>query len=114
MRHLLLASRIAVELAEQGIAVLLSPVRQVRDEVFHLFAGGIAKRLDAAEIGCIRLDQVGIELMLADDLAESVANRTDCHVPVGRLRRQLLRLWRGLRRARRADPISSTEQMPIP
>ena len=78
-------AEIAVELAEQGIAVLLGPVGQVRDEVFHLLAGGIAKRLDPAEIGRIRLDQVGIELMLADDLAESVANRAAAVVSVGRL-----------------------------
>ena len=65
---------IAVELAEQGIAVFLGPVRQVRDEGFYLFTGSIAKRLDAAEVCRIRLDQVGIELMLTDDLAESIAN----------------------------------------
>jgi hypothetical protein len=45
------------------------------DEVLHLVACGIAKRFDPAELGRIGLDQVRIELMLADYLAESV---TDC------------------------------------
>ena len=65
---------VAVELAEQGIAVFFGPVGQLLDEGFHLFAGGIAERLDATEIGCVGLDQVGIKLMLADELAEAVAN----------------------------------------
>src|ERR1019366_10780228 len=67
----------------------------MRDEGFHLFAGGVAERLDAAEIDGVGLDQVGIELMLANRLAESIANRTTA-ISVGRLRRQILRLRRCL------------------
>jgi hypothetical protein len=67
-------AEVAVELAEQGIAVFFGPVGQLLDEGFHLFAGGIAKRLDATEVGGVGLDQVGIELTLADELAKAVAN----------------------------------------
>ncbi len=54
---------IAVELAEQGIAVFLGPVGQVSDEGLDLFPGGFAEALGAAEIDRVRLDQVGIELV---------------------------------------------------
>jgi len=40
----------------------------MHDEVFHLLAGGLTKRPDTAEVDRIRLDQIGIELMLTDDL----------------------------------------------
>lgn len=92
-------SEIAVELAEQCVTVFLSAVGEVRDEAFHLFAGSFAKRLDAAEVRCIRLDQVGIELMLANDLTETVADFGASVVPIaiGRLWRKFLRLSGGLR-----------------
>ena len=41
-------------------------------------------------IGCISLDQVGIELVLADDLAEAIADGTARSVPANRLWRRLL------------------------
>ena len=86
----------------------------MRDEVFDLLAGGVAKGLDAAEVGRIGLDQVGIELMLANELAKAVANlRAAVAISVGRLRRELLRLS-GDCGGSAKDPISSTEQMPIP
>ena len=66
--------RIAVELAEQGIAVFLGPVGQMLHEVFDLVAGGFAKGLYSAEISRVGFDQVGIEFMLANDLAEAVAD----------------------------------------
>ena len=100
MRHLL-SGRIAVELAEQGIAVLLGPVGEVRDEVLDLFARGFPKRFHPAEIGRIGLDQVGIQLMLADDLAEPIADCATAAVAVGRLWRELLRLSRAAAVARR-------------
>src|SRR5579864_7189584 len=65
---------IAIELAEQGIAVFFSPICKVRDEVFHLLASSIAKSLDSAEVGRIRLDQSGVELVLPNQLAKPVAN----------------------------------------
>src|SRR5437867_4342119 len=46
----------------------------MNDEVFDLFARGIAQSLGAAEIGGVRLNEVSVELMLADELAEPVAN----------------------------------------
>src|SRR5579864_8866112 len=67
----------------------------MRDESFYLFTRGIAKGFHSAEVGGIGLDQVGIELMLADDLTESMANRTTA-ISVGWLGRQLLRFRRRL------------------
>jgi len=67
----------------------------MRHEVLDLLAGGITQGLDRAEVGGVGLDQVGIELMLADHLAEAIAHRTTA-ISVGRLRRQLLRLRRCL------------------
>ena len=40
-------------MAEQGIAVFLSPVREVLDEVLDLFARGFPKRFHGAEISCV-------------------------------------------------------------
>src|SRR5208282_2844935 len=87
-------AEIAVELAKQSIAILFGPVGQMRDEVLNLVAGGFAQGLHAAEIGGIGLDQGGIELVLTNQLAETVANRATAVVPVaiGRLR-QLFGLW---------------------
>ena len=85
----------------------------MRNEGFHLLAGGITKRLDATEIGSIGLDEVGIELVLSNQLAEAVANLRATVVSVRRLRRELLRLSGGLSRSAK-EPISSTEQMPMP
>jgi hypothetical protein len=68
------AGEITIELAEQGITVLLCPVRQVRDEVLNLLAGGIAQSFGAAEVDGIGLDQDGIQLVMTNDLAEVVAN----------------------------------------
>jgi hypothetical protein len=70
----------------------------VDDEGFDLFAGGFAKGLGAAEIDSVGLDQVGIELMLADQLAKAVADFRAAVVSilaVGRPGRDLLRLPRG-------------------
>src|ERR1700722_8986012 len=69
------------------------------NEVCDLLARGITKSLHTAEIGRIRLDQSGVELMLANQLAEAIADLGATIVPVsvGRLRRELfrlaLRLW---------------------
>jgi hypothetical protein len=69
-----LAPQIAVELAEQRIAVFLGSVGQVRYEAFDLLAGGFAESLGAAEIDGVGLHQVGVELVLADQLTEAVAD----------------------------------------
>ena len=50
------------------------PVGQVGDKAFDLLPGGLAEGFGAAEIDGVGLDQVGIELMLADELAEAVAD----------------------------------------
>jgi hypothetical protein len=104
-------ARIAVELAEQSVAIFLGPVGQVRDEVLDLFAGGFAQGLHAAEIGGVGLDQVGIELMLANELAEAIANRRAPWFPLVGCGGSFFDS--GEKRGS-ADPISSTEQMPMP
>jgi len=70
----------------------------VGDECFKLLAGGLAEAFGSAEVDSVGLHQVGIELVLADQLAEAVANFGTAVVSVisilssDRLRRKLLRL----------------------
>src|SRR5208282_6855603 len=80
--HLLRRARVAVELAEESIAVLLGPVGQLLDEVLNLFAGGLSESLCAAEVDGIGPYQFGFELVLADDLAETVPNLRASAIPV--------------------------------
>src|SRR5438067_1977392 len=83
------------------------------DEVFDLLTRGFAESFGAAEIDGVGLDQVGIELMLPDELAQAIAD-FGAVVSIYRLGRQLFRLpgWGGfgerpnlLDRAD-ADPVS--------
>ena len=74
--------RVAIELADKGIAVLLGPVGQRLDEVFNLFPVGLSKRLCAAEVDGVGLYQFGIEFVLADDLAETVPDLGATAIPV--------------------------------
>jgi hypothetical protein len=53
---------IAIELAEQGIAVFLGPVGQVDDERFNLLTGRFAEGFGAAEVDGIGLNQVGMPM----------------------------------------------------
>ena len=46
----------------------------MRHKAFDLFAGGLAEAFGAAEVDGVGLHEVGIELVLADQLAEAVAN----------------------------------------
>src|SRR5579864_1859717 len=85
---------IAVELTEQGIAIFVGPIGQVCDKILDLFARCFPKRFHAAEISGIKFDQIRIELMLADDLAESVAHSAATPVTVCRLRAKLFRIRR--------------------
>ena len=62
------------ELPPQGIAVFLGAVRQMSNKVLDLFPAGFSQGLRPAKVHCIRLHQVGIKLMLSDDLAEASAN----------------------------------------
>src|SRR6266550_4239252 len=94
--------QIAVELAEQGIAVFLDPIRQMNYKSFDLLTLRFTQSFDSAIIRGVGLHQVGIEPMLANDLAKAVADSGTAVVPVGRLRRELVRLllrlrWRGKR-----------------
>src|SRR5438270_6330485 len=50
-------AEVAVQLTEQGIAILLGPVRQMRNEVLDLLAGRFAQRLDATKLSRIGLNQ---------------------------------------------------------
>ena len=70
------------------------------DELFDLLAGGFAEGLGAAEIDGVGLDQGGIEFVLADELAEAVADLGASVVPVDWLCRELLRRPRGRSRSR--------------
>ncbi len=63
------------------------------DKAFDLLAGGFAKGLGAAEVDGVGLDQVGIELVLTDQLAEAVADFGSAVVsvlPIDRLGWELL------------------------
>jgi len=86
---------IAVQLAEQSIAVFLGPIGEMRYKAFDLLARGFAEGFGATEIDSVRLDQVGIELMLTDQLAQAVADSGPALVSVlaiDRLGWELLRL----------------------
>ena len=72
--HLLTGACIAVELAEQGIAVFLSSICKLLDEAFDLLTGSIFECLGTTEVDGVGLNQLGIEPVLADELAEPVAD----------------------------------------
>src|ERR1035438_4384715 len=73
-RHLLIWRSIAVELAEQGAAVLLGRLGKLLNEAFDLLTRGVFEGFGTAEIDSIGFHQLGIEFVLADDLGEPVAN----------------------------------------
>ena len=50
------------------------PIRQMHDEVLDLVTSGLTQGLSSAEIRCVGLDQVEIELMLTNDLAKAVTD----------------------------------------
>jgi hypothetical protein len=80
-----------IEVAEEGLAILLSRVGQVLNELFDLLAAGVLQRIGAAEVDGIGFNQFGVELVLADQLAEPVANPMPGNVAVcpGNARREL-------------------------
>src|SRR5256885_16083145 len=74
----------------------------MRNEVFDLFACGFTQSFGAAEVRGVDLHQSGVELMLADDVAEPGANLGAAVVLIRWLRRRpprfprrMLRLGRG-------------------
>jgi len=79
--------QITVELAQEGIAVLLRPVPKMNDKVLDLLTCCFPRCLGAAEVDRIGLHQVGIALMLANDLAKVIAGFGAAVVSVSRLRR---------------------------
>ena len=104
-------------MAKQGIAVLLGPVGQMVDEVFDLLTSRVTQLFSPAEIGRVGLNETGIELMLADELAQPVADpgpaipiavamETGCDGSFMDSREDGT--------GSTADPISSAEQMPTP
>jgi hypothetical protein len=96
-------------LAEQRIAILLGPVGQLLDEVLNLFPAGISESFRAAEFDGIGLYQFGIELVLADDLAEAIADFGPAPFPF-----PFAFCGGSFSTGFGTVPISSTEQMPIP
>jgi len=85
----------------------------VSNEGLDLLASSIAQGLHAAEVSRVGLDQVGIELMLADELAKSVANGTTAAVSVGRLR-ELLGFRSKLRfSSERTDLLDRADTNPV-
>src|SRR5664280_648278 len=84
-RYLLTWRRVAVELAEQSITVLLGRLGKLLNEAFNLLTSGVFEGFGTAEIDSIGFHQFGIEFVLADDLAEPVADlvtSTTIAVPV--------------------------------
>src|SRR6516164_8944237 len=65
---------VPVELAEKGLAILVGRVCQLLDKAFDLLASGLFEFLGTAEVNGIGFDQFRIQLVLANDLAEPVAN----------------------------------------
>jgi hypothetical protein len=86
---------------------LPSRVRQLLNKVLHLFSIGLPKSFCSAVVDGVGPDQFRVELVLADDLAELVANlgARNLSVPICVLRRELLsRIGRGSYFLDRTDP----------
>jgi hypothetical protein len=87
----------------------------VGDEVLHLLPAGLFKGFYAAVIDGVGLDQNRLELVLPDKLTEAVTQVVLAVGPVavdgwgGRLRSLLSEACDPEK-----DPISSTEQIPLP
>ncbi len=73
---------VAVELAQESVAVFLGPFGQPLDEVLDLLSASLAERLRAAEVDGVGFYEFGIELVLADELAEAVPNFGDGTLPL--------------------------------
>src|SRR5438309_4340684 len=65
------------------------------DKVFDLVAGGFAQGRDAAKIHGVGLHQIRVKLMLADDLAQTIADLGPAVVSISRLRRKFARVLLG-------------------
>jgi len=69
----LLGLGIAVEVAEEAGPVFGGPLSQVVDEGLYKIPAGSAQGLGATEVGRVAFDQGRVKLMLADQLAEAIA-----------------------------------------
>src|ERR1019366_388985 len=113
--HLRAWRRVAVEPAEQAIAVLLCRLCKLLHEVFDLLTSGVFEGFGTAEVDRVGFYQLGIELVLADDLAEPVADlvtSTTIAVPVsvGILGRKLTLIGSPRRRTRiRSDLLNRAD-----
>src|SRR3984893_11267114 len=67
----LLRFGIAVELADQPVAIFGGALGQIVDEGFDLISAGIPQGGRSAVVGCIGLHEASIELMLANQQAEA-------------------------------------------
>ncbi len=65
--------RIGIEFADQAVAVFFRRGREVGDEGFDQIPAGVFEGFGAAEVGGISLDESRIEVVLADQKAELVA-----------------------------------------
>ena len=113
MRLLLLG--IAVELADQPFAIFSGALGEVVDESFDLISGGLPQAGGAAEVGGIGLHEAGIELVLANQEAEAVAEAgLTVLVTIISVGGRLGRIRRAGAFDLGAQPSSSTEQSPMP
>jgi len=92
---------VAVELAEQSLAVFLGGIGQLLNKILDLFAAGVLEALGTAEVDGIGFDKFGIELVLANDLAEPITQSVArtvavCAFAVGQKLREKGRLYRGV------------------
>jgi hypothetical protein len=69
----LLRFGIAVELADQPVAIFDGTFGEIVDEIFDELPAGIAECSGTAVVGGIGLDETSIEVMLANQQAEAVA-----------------------------------------
>src|SRR5664279_4614217 len=84
-RHLLTWRSVAVELTQQSTTILLGRLGKLLHEAFDLLTSGVFEGFGTAEVDGVGFHQLGIELVLADDLAEPVADlvtSTTIAVPV--------------------------------
>jgi hypothetical protein len=83
------------------------------DETLDLIAGRLSECFHRAEISRVRLDQIRIQLMVANDLIKTIADRAVSPVSIRRLCGSFFDSGTGCELSATA-PISSTEQIPIP
>ena len=66
-------SGIAVELADEPLAIFGGALSQIVDKGFDLISAGISQGGGTAAVSCVGLHEARVELVLADQQAEAVA-----------------------------------------